>query len=757
MSRNLDLLRIALRYRAIYLDVSHGSVDMTLVPDAPVMAFVARLAENGFTVSEELLHALCSVPATTLASITEVVNDVMGVNLNWAPLVKGWDTPTGETLADHIVTFLANALSPDVPFKGVRLPCGHLIPEGTFPIERYNGCPYCGKPFQTANYVHKGQGSRLKELRLFTEDDIRRAYLALLKSPVPLDATQTESLKTLLAIYPLPDDVAVTMKETSMLVVDTLVELNRAEEAAKPLAKPSDVLRYVWYKKTNQLRVMEPRTLIKHAFDLNWSVWKVLDRSGTAAQTMRNNLKLKYSRADCRHVAQWLNATSLSAEAAAEDMNPKRGMWVRLIHALRLGEYSRKKGYEHLANILDVFYHRNYTTWSGQLEAAIARGHKAEAISLLKQRPGEFARHLFSSMLKLGPRQVLEAFASVAHKLPARLLLSLANNADSCFDPETKRMAKPITGAVKKLESNKLLSLYRRSEREAMAREVNEIFRQSMHERFSRRHPEAPALYIDPGLFNIPLAVGDRGTTVQDVSAALQGTRFPVEGDSVRLFLQWGKGLHAQDLDMDLSCYAAYENGETKVCAYDNLVFPGAKHSGDIQSIPEMTGTAEYIELSLPQLEADGAKYVIFTCNAYTPGALVMNLVVGWMNSAYPMEVSEANGVAYDPSTVQHQVRVGESNLSKGLVFGVLLLPEREIVWLEMPFTAQTIRSLDAETVTVLLQRLANKISIGQLLQLKAEAQGMAVVATPEEAPENQRYTVQWALDTAQVSALMDV
>ena len=32
----------------------------------------------------------------------------------------------------------------------------------------------------------------------------------------------------------------------------------------------------------------------------------------------------------------------MTARQAAENMNPKRGMWVRMIHALRLGEYSRK-------------------------------------------------------------------------------------------------------------------------------------------------------------------------------------------------------------------------------------------------------------------------------------------------------------------------------------------------------------------------------------------------------------------------------
>lgn len=49
------------------------------------------------------------------------------------------------------------------------------------------------------------------------------------------------------------------------------------------------------------------------------------------------------------------------------------------------------------------------------------------------------------------------------------------------------------------------------------------------------------------------------------------------------------------------------------------------------------------------------------------------------------MKISERTGVAYDPSCVQHQVRISQS-LQKGLVFGVLKVKEREIVWLEIPF-----------------------------------------------------------------------
>ena len=60
----------------------------------------------------------------------------------------------------------------------------------------------------------------------------------------------------------------------------------------------------------------------------------------------------------------------MSAEKAAEIMNPQRGMWVRMIRALRLPEYSKRKGFDALAQLLDVFYNKNYTTWLGKVNAA---------------------------------------------------------------------------------------------------------------------------------------------------------------------------------------------------------------------------------------------------------------------------------------------------------------------------------------------------------------------------------------------------
>ena len=576
---------------------------------------------------------------------------------------------------------------------------------------------------------------------------MKTVFHNLLTSPTPLDATQLDSVKLLLREFEVPEDVEIPMKETVMVVIqdsgvrkpETEVELGM-----RLLKTPTDILRFFWYEKTGQVKIIEPKVLVEHERKVNRHRWMPADKSEKAAEEKRKALKLKYDRKLCRLAATWLNAIPMTAQQSAENMNPKRGMWVRMIHALRLGEYSRRKGFEHLAEILNVFYKQDYTTWAGRLDQAQKDNRADEVLSMLCARPGLFARCLFSTMLRFGKDKTLSAFETVTDQLPARLLLSLGNTADGWFDAERTRVARPITGGTHPVQPHALLWLYNEEERHDMAKAVNDVFTHAMKKRYASQDTNSKTIYIDPKLYDIPVSVGDRSTTIQDTDCALQGTRFKVEGDAVRLFMQWGKGLPAQHLDMDLSCAIAMNDGIVFECAYYSLTAPGAKHSGDIIHIPDQVGAAEYIELTLPELEQAGAKYVSFTCNAYSNGALSPNLMVGWMNSAYPMTISNETGVAYDPSTVQHLVRVSEANLAKGLVFGVLDVTAREIYWLEMPFMGQTVHDLDLKTMEALLKRLKEKLSIGQLLDLKREAQGLTLVDTPEEADEV--YTYEWAM-----------
>lgn len=223
-----------------------------------VYSLLERLKENSYCASEELLHGLGMVSSEELADIVAVIEDVMGVKLNWSPLVKGWNVPTAEGAIDHFITWIANVLHKEVDIKGTTLPCGYLIPEGTFPLERYNGCPFCGTPFSTTDYVFKGQGSKLKELRLFTGKELEKVFLSLLSSPTPLDMTQKNSLELLLEEYDVPEGIEISMKETLMLVIRHLIRKEKGEKATAYLKTPSDILRYLWYEKTGQLQIIQP-------------------------------------------------------------------------------------------------------------------------------------------------------------------------------------------------------------------------------------------------------------------------------------------------------------------------------------------------------------------------------------------------------------------------------------------------------------------------------------------------------------------
>ncbi len=738
-----DLQKIALRQNAIFISANE-KVEMSNDSKAYTYDFVANLANLGFGVAEPLLHRLFTTTENFQRGLYEHLSEVTGINKNWTPLVKGWDTPTGETVADHFITFLTNVFGG----SGTKMPCGHVIPKGTFPLERYNGCPFCGTPFEFGALALEKQGSNQKVLTLWGDTELQDFFNSLLMSKTALDATQMDSLKMLLSEMPLPN-VEITMKETMIAIIDSLVEKGKGDKAQRFFQTPTDILRYLWYKHTGFMQIIEPQTIVKRTTKNNRAFFQT-DNTKAVAEKIAT-LKLKYSRSEAIIFATWLNKLPLSAEKMCEMMHPKRGIWVRMIRALRLTEFSKRKGFEPLANLLDVFYNQKYSVWEGQVSAYKLRLDEAKTLELLSQRPGLFARSLFATMLWFDYKNVVNAFAKIADKVPARLIFTLNSYAQNYFDPTGGRTIKGLGGVSKYIPNNPLLKNYKAEVLEDMKARLEDLCLETVMTRFANIENPNKSIYIDPALFKIPVSIGDRSENVQDLPSALMGTKFPVEGNAVRLFMQWGVGLSAQHLDMDLSCHLAFKDGKTSVCSYSNLVTTGCKHSGDIRSIPEKIGTAEYIEINIGELQKADVQYVTFTCNAYSMGALSPNLVVGWMNSAYKMTISETTGVAYDPSCVQHQVRITQG-LTKGLVFGVLDVEAREIVWFELPFHGQVIQQLDTRGVTALIGKLNAKLSIGNLLNIKALAQNLTISETPDA---DEIYNTEWAKNTAAVTQLL--
>jgi hypothetical protein len=742
------LLKIALRQRAILVPKTMQVATHQQLSQSTVLLIV-NLGKLGFSVTESLLHALNAVEPTIHLEILNHFQEVMGVNKNWTPLVKGWDTPTGATYADHLVTFFYNV------FKihradGTRLACGHAIPPSTFPLERYNGCPFCGTPFETNILELHQQGSPKKILDLWTEPEIEQFFKDLLTSKTALDATQMDSLKILLTHLPLPV-VEVSMKETLMAVIDILLAADQSDKAQALFKTPTDILRYLWYKKTGFLQIIEPKMIIKRHNKNNRHIAIFRNQFAQAKWAKIDALKLKYGRKESIIVARWLNGLMDTPEKCCEIMHPKREIWVRYIRALRLVEYAQRPGFEKLAALLQAFHGESYPVWQGRVHFFRLRKDAYKTFSLLQQRPGLFARSLFANILWFGVDETIAAFSVVIDKVPARLVFTLNMYAEHYFNPVMGRTVQPLGGVAKWIPVNRHLHGLNAKELHQIKEKVESLTFLAMQKRFARLENRNQTMYINPALFNMPISIGDRSETIQDMSAALQGTRFPVEGDIVRLFMQWGNGLGEQHLDMDLSCHIAFHDNEMDYCSYSRLKATGAQHSGDIQYIPNLVGTAEYIDLNINILQSKKVKYVTFTCNAYTRGSLSPNLVVGWMSAQYPMHISKKTGVAYDPSCVQHQVRITQT-LSKGLVFGVLDVDTREIIWLEVPFEGQVVHYLDVKNVNNMLGKLNSKLSIGNLLKIKALSQNLTLIETPNA---DEVYDMQWAMNAAAVTQLL--
>ena len=763
MEKITALLKVALRQNALFVPDTMPS-QKAIQPGT--LELVAALRKHGFGLTEDLLHAINGTTNEYRQSVVKVIKEVLHVKLNWAPLIKNWEVPTGEGFIDHLITAFYNQYphliksddyfdylyeesykkenhkEPFTPKHERFLACGHYIPYGTFPLDRYNGCPFCGTPFELGEIEYQGQGSKLKILDLWREAEANTFFQNLLSSKTALDATQADSLKLLLPYFSVAAETRIGMKETLVLIVDSYIAQGKEAEAGACFSSPTDILRYLWYKRTGFLQIVEPKTIMKKDTKNNYHIVRSLDLSMTVKERAQKELKLKYSRQECARVARWLNALPLSAEKACEIMHPKREMWVRFIRALRLAEYSKKKGFEKLATLLDVFYNERYSVWQAELNAAYQNMDSEKAFTLLKQRPGVFARSLFACMLWLGADDTLSAFKEIIDQVPTRLLFTLNTYADLYFSKEGKRSVQTIMGTRVEIPKHPLVvESYNEEQLAEMKAKIEDLCLWTIQHQFAKEENKNLFIYIDPQLYHIPLPIGDRSHNVHEFNATLMGTRFPLEGNEIRLFMQWGKDLPAQHLDMDLSCRIIYKDRED-ICYFGRLTTLGCQHSGDIRSIPDKVGTAEYINIDVNTLRQHKAKYVTFVCNAYSCGALSPNLVVGWMDSKYKMKVSERTGVAYDPSAVIHQVRITQP-LQKGLLFGVLDVEAKEIIWMELPFQGQVAQALSISGVNALLEKLNSKFTIGNLLKLKAEAQGLQIENDPTLADEV--YDMQWA------------
>lgn len=341
---NICLQRVALRHNAIYAPSGSYGIDTPTELHSYTLYALGELRKSGFTLTEKALRVLDAMTAEDQGKLLEEISSIYGTKLNWTPLVRDWQTPTGQTFGDMLYTFIYNVVdcTKEAELPGTRLSCGHLIPDGVFDLRRYTGCPFCGRPFETSDTVNYGQGSRLRMLDVMDDDAMRLLVRNLLEMRTPLDATQLNSLTLLLDYYPMPEGVEIKMKETLLEVMSHFISADEPEKLYGLVNSPNDVLRYLWYIHTGSTKIVRPRTLMKQnprVFSFNCPD---MPCSARCKDERKQGLRLHFSRSLGKIVAWLLNTMSMPAEQMCAVMHPYREMWVHMIRALHLPQYARR-------------------------------------------------------------------------------------------------------------------------------------------------------------------------------------------------------------------------------------------------------------------------------------------------------------------------------------------------------------------------------------------------------------------------------
>src|SRR5690606_34409471 len=130
---------------------------------------------------------------------------------------------------------------------------------------------------------------------------------------------------------------------------------------------------------------------------------------------------------------------------------------------------------------------------------------------------------LFANMLWFGADDALTAFAAIAHKVPARLLFTLNSYAKNYFDRTKNRSVKPLGGTNKRIPANRLLELYTDAQLKAMISGIEAMCLDEMEQRYAKVANNNKTIFIEKALFYMPIAIGDRAESVQDLPVALMG------------------------------------------------------------------------------------------------------------------------------------------------------------------------------------------------------------------------------------------
>ena len=462
--------------------------------------------------------------------------------------------------------------------------------------------------------------TEFKTLGVVTEDEFKNIFTTILSSNESISDEDREIINWFAANYSdlvYPD--VIPYKENLCVVVGNF--LDKGMDVSGLITNTTDVLRVMTYISGGDV-------------------------------SLAGNTKFKSLNRQQRRIL----VRALERVATLEDLNRHRSKWIRALHSLHVGDYSKKLF--DLASVLRS--NETIETWNSRVEAAL-KAKKPSVIGLLMERPTEFARRL--DVLLREPSFtadiVLDSFERVTEKIPTRVICQVFGHFQKRDQDVKNRVVFPKGSTQKaKLIDNELSAL----PTEVVER-VQDTLAATLVDRFKDMEPLGK-VFVDDALYDCPLPTQMRSASTGAYAVA-RGTRLPV-GDkgTLRFFIYW-KG---QDIDLSATFHDEDFNYRAHV-SYTNLRQGGfCYHSGDITWAPN--GASEFIDIDIDKALKAGHRYVAMTVYVYSGPFFAEHdaCYAGWMTRDKP----NSNEI-YEPSTVQQKLDLtGEARMAIPVVFDLL-------------------------------------------------------------------------------------
>lgn len=430
---------------------------------------------------------------------------------------------------------------------------------------------------------------------------------------------------------------------------------------------------------------------------------------------------------------------------AAEDMSRYAGRWIRVGEKLHPGEFAKNERYTKVVQAFGVIRNDGkIQSFAGRVDAAVASGDVNTVVSLLKKRPGEFARRidfLLRTFDKDADRKaVIMGFASVAKDVSSTVLLQVREHFINKLDgSDDMRVFFP--------KGNLARSYYVKNDKtEAIPEDamimVIAVCENALVNIYGSR-AFLGKVYIDKALRNytVPFSLRSVDKTMTAVS---RGSRIAID-DSVKIIRPfiWWTNTKNDIIDVDLSVAVFADNWDClEHVSYSNLKSEkfGMYHSGDITNGGPVDGegVAEFIDLDIDKALSAGVRYAVFNVYNFSDEnfSKMEHAAFGFMTRS-----DMKSGEIFEPSTVKQRMDlVSATTTCIPVIFD---LKERVFVWCDMALTADHVRAdfgginvesnLPSVVVTCKAMVDVKKPNLYDLFTFNVKARGI-ITDNPDEA-----------------------